>query len=67
VSSLNFKVGDIIIIKREAYEGAYEGQIGYVKSIPFTSFSYVKLFNHESDELLFRNNEFELYSLTTKA
>ena len=63
MGSINFRIGDIVIIKFEAYEGAYEGEIGYIKSMPFVSFSYVKLFNHPSDELLFKNNEFKHYTL----
>jgi hypothetical protein len=60
---VNFKIGDIVIVNSEAYEEAFVGEIGYVVSMPYLSFSYITFFSDPEQEILFKNSEIFLKPL----
>jgi hypothetical protein len=60
---VNFKIGDIVVVNSEAYEEAFVGEIGYVASMPYLSFSYITFFSDPEQEILFKNSEIFLKPL----
>ena len=63
MGSLKFNVGDLVIIRAEdAYEGTFDGEIGFVTSIPYKTFSYVMLFCLPNEEVLFKTSEIFVYN-----
>jgi hypothetical protein len=64
VGSVKFKIGDLVTIEPNPnlYEGAFVDEIGFVSSMPYTSFSYITFFNDPDHEILFKNSEISLYN-----
>lgn len=63
MGSVNFKVGDLVVIRaKDAYEGAFDGELGFVTSIPYKTFSYVMLFCFPNEEVLFKTSEIFVYN-----
>ena len=63
MGSVNFNVGDLVIIRAEdAFEGVFDGELGFVMSRPYSSFTYVTIFSDPESEILFKNSEISLYN-----
>ena len=63
MGSVNFNVGDLVIIHaKDAHGGAFDGELGFVTSIPYKTFSYVTLFCLPNEEVLFKTSEIFVYS-----
>jgi signal peptidase I len=60
----NFNVGDIVVINANAYEGAFEDDVGVVVEC-YLKFCYVLTFKH-NDRFLFKNDEVEYYNVSDR-
>ena len=56
-----FNVGDFVIINDQAYEGAFEGDVGVVVK-SYLKYCYVLVFEH-NDHFIFKNDEVEHYNV----
>ena len=57
-----FQIGDLIKINYNAYEGAFEDDIGFVsKDPPFDGYVYVQVFGDDGLEMLLKTEEVDLY------
>jgi hypothetical protein len=59
-----FNVGDFVIINDQAYEGAFEGDVGVVVK-SYLKYCYVLVFEH-NDHFIFKNDEVEHYNVQDK-
>ena len=57
-----FKIGDLVSLKRNSYNGRSEDDIGIVVKLMTPQASYVFIFN-VGCEFLFYNNQFEHYNV----
>ena len=63
MGAVKFNVGDLVIINaKDAHGGTFDGELGFVMSRPYSSFSYVTIFNDPEIETLFKNSEISLYN-----
>jgi hypothetical protein len=57
-----FHIGDLIKINYNAYEGAFEDDIGFVsRKPPFDGYVYVHVFRDDGLEILLKTEEVDLY------
>ena len=57
-----FQIGDLIKINYDAYEGAFEGNIGFIsRKPPFDGYVYVHVFRDDGLEILLKTEEVNLY------
>ena len=59
---MSFRIGDLVIINENPYQGCFEDDIGIIEKAT-SDFFYVRVLKHD-DVFLLKHNEFELYKLT---